>query len=119
MDSENALLIVSELSKKIPATKCIIGVGTVIDLSQLDDIARTGAKFAVSPIHPEGMVHACHSRGILALPAASTPNELWNTKLQGALMVKLFPAQLWTPETLKVQPNECNSTVHYMPRNEQ
>jgi 2-keto-3-deoxy-6-phosphogluconate aldolase len=33
--------------------------------------------------------------------ASFTPNELWNTKLQGALAVKLFPAQTISPAILK------------------
>ena len=38
---------------------------------------------------------------MLAIPAAFSPQELWETKLQGALAVKLFPAQLHSPATLK------------------
>lgn len=47
-------------------------------------------------------MESCHSRGILAIPAAFTPNEIWILKQEGAKAVKLFPAQLWTPAALKV-----------------
>jgi len=101
MDSENALTIVKELVKRIPKEKCLIGVGTVMDLSQVEDIIQAGATFAVSPINPEGFIKAFHERGVLAIPSAFTPNELFKTAQQGAMLMKLFPAQLWTPSTLK------------------
>lgn len=38
--------------------------------------------------------------GILAMPAASSPQEVYKCQQDGALTVKLFPAQLWSAGTL-------------------
>lgn len=136
LDSTNVTQILRELIAKIPAEKCVIGVGTVTDAAQVrfcffvclyvclfiyllflssfllhsslslslkvEEVARLGVKFAISPINPTNFVSTCHQHGVLAMPAAFTPNELWETHKQGARAVKLFPAQLWNPEALKV-----------------
>jgi Entner-Doudoroff aldolase len=101
LDSENALQILKELCNKIPLDKCIVGVGTVLDSKQVEEVAKIGAKFAISPITPKNFIKTCHSCGLLAIPAAFTPNEIWSAYLEGAKIVKLFPAQLWTPESLR------------------
>ena len=103
MDTDRALYVVEQLIQRIPKGKCLIGVGTVMDTSPLDALAKVGINFAISPINPPGFVAACHERGILAIPAAFTPNELWQTHSQGAKFVKLFPTQLWSPSALKVE----------------
>ena len=71
-------------------------------VAQVELAAGAGAAFAMSPIHPDdGFVAACHARGMLAVPAAYTPQEIYRAVAAGARLVKLFPAQLWTPSTLK------------------
>jgi hypothetical protein len=39
--------------------------------------------------------------GVLAVPGASSPQELFDAAAQGARVVKLFPAQMWKPSVLK------------------
>eukprot|EP01121_Diplochlamys_sp_Union-15-3_P005445 TRINITY_DN1577_c0_g1_i2.p1 TRINITY_DN1577_c0_g1~~TRINITY_DN1577_c0_g1_i2.p1 ORF type:complete len:538 (+),score=103.89 TRINITY_DN1577_c0_g1_i2:45-1658(+) len=102
LDTTDAIRVITELVKAIPKDKCVIGIGTVMDIKQLEGVVNTGVKFALSPINPKGFVEECHKHGILAIPAAFSPQELWETRVQGAHAVKLFPAQLTTPETLKV-----------------
>jgi len=78
----------------------LLGVGTVLDKSQIEQLVGL-VDFAISPINPSGFIAECHKYNILAIPGASSPQELWNTKLEGALTVKLFPSQLWSPGALK------------------
>ena len=63
--------------------------------------AKLGAQFALSPINPPGFVAECLRLGLLAVPAAFTPTEVWHAHCQGAHFVKLFPAHLWNAPTLK------------------
>lgn len=47
------------------------------------------------------MIEACLKYNVLPVPAAFTPQEIrtcWNA---GAKLIKIFPAQLWTPAALK------------------
>ena len=81
--------------------RCLVGVGTVMDVAEVAVVAKLGARFALSPINPKGFVHECLRHGILAMPAVYTPQECTEAVLDGAKTVKLFPAQLWTPKALK------------------
>lgn len=88
--------------------KALVGVGTVMTLEELELAKRGGAQYALSPVNPcgsgwpQGFVGECHSRGILAMPAAFSPQEIYEAvDLQGALCVKVMPAQLWTPAALQ------------------
>ena len=80
---------------------CCVGVGTVQDAADVPRVAALGAKFALSPFNPPGMIEACLKYNVLPVPAAFTPQEIracWNA---GAKLIKIFPAQLWTPAALK------------------
>jgi len=92
-----------EIARVLPALvkgvekHTLVGVGTVFDSKEIEDVAKWGAKFAISPINPSGFITACHKHGLVSIPGASTPNEIWNFHLEGALMIKIFPAGQWTP----------------------
>lgn len=88
--------------------RCLVGIGTVTTVAQLELAARGGAHFALSPVRPTagwdsegGFVRACHRLGVLAQPAAFTPQEIYECVQAGALTVKIFPAQLWSPSALR------------------
>jgi len=93
---------------KAVGNRLLVGVGTVTTPEHLEIAYRGGAHFALSPVRPTagwgalGFVKECHARGILAMPAAYTPQEIYEcVETHGALTVKIFPAQLWSPSTLK------------------
>ena len=92
--------ILEALVKEV-GDKCLVGVGTIMDASQIPRIAALGAKFALSPLNPPGMIDLCLEHNVIPVPAAYTPQEIYDAYLQGARCVKLFPAQLWNPSTLK------------------
>ena len=88
--------------------RCLVGVGTITTLEQLEIAKEGGAAFALSPVNPthngferSSFTHECHVRGIVAMPAAYTPQEVYECVCAGAKTVKLFPAQKWTPKQLK------------------
>jgi Entner-Doudoroff aldolase len=102
LDTPGIIDILKEIRKNITSSgkKCWLGVGTILDKSQLASVVGI-VDFAISPVNPPGFIEECHKHNILAIPGACSPQELWNTKLQGALAVKLFPSQLWSPAALK------------------
>ncbi len=73
-----------------------------MDARDIERVHRLGARFALSPINPPGMIAACLARGVVPVPAAYTPQELHNAYIAGAECVKLFPAQLWNPGTVRM-----------------
>jgi len=100
-DSKGWQEIIRRLVESI-GDDCVIGVGTVYTKSELAEAAACGARFALSPINPGSeFMLACESFGILAVPAASTAQEIYEANQQGAPVIKLFPAQQWTPTMLR------------------
>jgi 2-keto-3-deoxy-6-phosphogluconate aldolase len=62
---------------EVPST-CLVGVGTVHHKSEIAEVAMHGGRFALSPIAPDGFIAECLSHGILPVPAAFTPNEVFS-----------------------------------------
>jgi len=83
--------------------RCVVGVGTITNPKQLKIARRCGAKFALSPVNPKewDFIGSCHDLGVLAVPAAFSPQEIHEAVSAGAMCVKVFPAQLWTPSKFK------------------
>ena len=99
LDSSNPLDIVRALHQKLPSS-VMIGVGTLLDTEQVTPCVNAGAKFALSPRNPEGVIQHSHAAGLLFVPGVSNPTELEVAVTGGAHIAKLFPSTEWTPEQL-------------------
>jgi len=102
LDSCDWQKILGDLRRSLP-DKVLLGIGTVMDDSvcHIERAALLGADFALSPIDPDGFVHECHSRGVLAVPSALTSNECWQLHRRGVRLIKLFHAGMVNPAILK------------------
>jgi len=80
---------------------CLIGVGTVMDTSTLDQSVSAGAQFAVSPVFKAEIVQACNGHGIPMVCGAYTPTEAWSAYECGADFIKIFPAEDLGPSYMK------------------
>lgn len=99
-DTEDYLRVLSTLCTLL-GDKALIGVGTIMHATDIKKIAELGATFALSPVNPVGFVEECLKFGVVPVPAAYTPTEVWTAYQQGAKIVKLFPAHMWDPKVLK------------------
>ena len=99
LDSKDALQIIHRLRTELP-DKVQIGVGTILERSQIQACSEAGATFALSPTFPEGMIEDCHANDILAIPGVSNLAELHIAQNAGAQIVKLFPSTEWISEEL-------------------
>lgn len=99
-----ALDIVRILTRHLDG--CTVGFGPVMCSSStaIDEIAQSGARFVTSAIQPTGFVSTCHAAGLLAIPAAATPTEIWNAHLEGALVTSIYPLSFWSPSTIRGLP---------------
>ncbi len=97
----NADLIITELKKRYANMGVVIGAGTVLDTETARCAMLAGADFIVSPIVNEAVIKMCHRYGIVSVPGAFTPNEVYNALELGADMVKIFPGSNCTPSYLK------------------
>ncbi len=71
----------------------IVGAGTVLDMDLLKMAIDAGSQFVLSPITmTKEMLKYCRERGVVSVPAAFSPSEIYEMYRNGADIVKLFPA---------------------------
>jgi len=80
---------------------CLIGAGTVTDAGQIDAIAAAGARLIVMPHSDAAVVRAAKAAQLICTPGVATPTEGFAALANGADALKLFPADLLGPATLR------------------
>ena len=68
-----------------------IGVGTVWDPGAVAEAKDAGAAFVVTPVLLPEVAVACREHDILSVLGALTPTEIYQARLAGAKLVKVFP----------------------------
>jgi len=86
-----------EVSKK----RLVIGAGTVLDMDSLQSALSSGATFIVTPVLIKDVTKYCLKNNIPVFPGALSPQEIYNAWIEGAAMVKVFPAKFFGPEYFK------------------
>ena len=71
--------------------KTPIGVGTVWDPGAVKQAKEAGADFVVTPVVLPEVADACRMEDILCVLGALTPTEIYQARLAGAKLVKVFP----------------------------
>lgn len=83
-----------ELIKGLIATtfgRYPVGVGTVWDPGAVREAKEAGASFVVTPVLLPEVADACRQEDILCVLGALTPSEIYQARLHGAALVKVFP----------------------------
>src|SRR5213082_782270 len=68
-----------------------VGVGTVWDPGAVKEAMQAGASFVVTPVLLPEVADACRQEDILCVLGALTPTEIYQARLAGAALVKVFP----------------------------
>jgi 2-dehydro-3-deoxyphosphogluconate aldolase / (4S)-4-hydroxy-2-oxoglutarate aldolase len=68
-----------------------VGVGTVWDPGAVKEAKEAGAAFVVTPVVLPEVAEACRKEDILCVLGALTPTEIYQARLHGATLVKVFP----------------------------
>jgi 2-dehydro-3-deoxyphosphogluconate aldolase / (4S)-4-hydroxy-2-oxoglutarate aldolase len=71
--------------------KTPIGVGTVWDPGAVREAKDAGAAFVVTPVLLPEVAEACRQEDLLCVLGALTPTEIYQARLAGAALVKVFP----------------------------
>ncbi|KGF73698.1 hypothetical protein DO97_12830 [Neosynechococcus sphagnicola sy1] len=79
------------LRRELP--HCLIGAGTILTLSQLEQAITAGAQFLFSPHTNAPLIQAALQQGIPIVPGALTPTEIVTAWQLGASCVKVFPVE--------------------------
>jgi 2-dehydro-3-deoxyphosphogalactonate aldolase len=81
--------------------RMLIGAGTVMTPTQVEEVAASGGKLIVTPHADPEIVRAAKRLGLLAAPGFFTPAEAFSLLNAGADAIKLFPAEAASPAVLR------------------
>lgn len=93
LDTPDALQSIQKLSRTF-AGDLLIGAGTVLDRETAQQAISAGAEFVLSPTLDIPVVACCIENGVLPIPGVFSPSEIALAKAAGAVLVKVFPANL-------------------------
>jgi len=93
-----ALGVIEELALRYP--DATIGAGTVLDRAQALDVVRAGGRILVCPTTSVPVIHTARDHDVAVVPGCLSPTEMQTAMAHGATAVKIFPAQVWSPEAL-------------------
>lgn len=90
-NSDRPAILVEKLRTELP--HCIIGCGTLLNLSDLQTAISAGVQFGFTPHVDKAMIRYGRDHGLPMHPGALSPTEIvaaWNA---GASAVKVFPVR--------------------------
>ncbi len=89
--SPNALKVTEAIARAVP--EAILGLGTVLDGSQIAAAIRSGARFLVSPGTTPALAEAAAACAVPFLPGIATISEAMRLRELGFRTLKFFPAE--------------------------
>ena len=100
LNSPEPFISIEKLSKTF-AEKMIVGAGTVLSVQDVNVLKAHGGQISVSPDCNEATISRAVELGMVPLPGVFTPTEAFTAIRAGAKHLKLFPAELASPQTIK------------------
>jgi 2-dehydro-3-deoxyphosphogalactonate aldolase len=96
LNSPEPLTSIARLSSAF-GDRCLCGAGTVLTIEEVDAVRSAGGKLIVSPnCNPVVIRHAV-AQHLVAAPGFATPTEAFAAIEAGAKLLKLFPAEAYSP----------------------
>lgn len=99
LTTPDALAAIAEIRAKAPAGS-LVGAGTVLTVQDVSDVKAAGGQFIVTPAICEAVAEGAR-QGLPVVAGALTPSEINAGMIQGATVIKLFPASSGGPSYLK------------------
>ena len=81
--------------------KMVVGAGTVLSIQDVQMLKNHGGQISVSPDCNIEVISRAVSLGLEPLPGVFTPTEAFAAIRAGAKNLKLFPAEVASPQTIK------------------
>jgi 2-dehydro-3-deoxyphosphogalactonate aldolase len=98
-NSPEPLKSIAALTQQFPQT--LIGAGTVLNAQQVKDVHAAGGRLVVAPNFNPAVVAQALALNMVVLPGVATPTEAFAALDAGAHGLKLFPAEMISPATVK------------------
>lgn len=99
LNSPEPLESISAMATQFP--QALIGAGTVLKAQQVKDVHAAGGRLIVSPKFNPAVVAQALALNMVVLPGVATPSEAFDALDAGAHGLKLFPAEMISPATVK------------------
>ena len=99
LNSPEPLESIAALTQQFPQT--LIGAGTVLNAQQVKDVHAAGGRLVVAPNFNPAVVAEALALNMVVLPGVATPTEAFAALDAGAHGLKLFPAEMISPATVK------------------
>ena len=99
LNSPEPLRSIATLTQLFPQT--LIGAGTVLNAQQVKEVHGAGGRLVVAPNFNPAVVAQALALGMVVLPGVTTPTEAFAALDAGAHGLKLFPAEMISPATVK------------------
>jgi 2-dehydro-3-deoxyphosphogluconate aldolase/(4S)-4-hydroxy-2-oxoglutarate aldolase len=87
---------IREAADKLPGT--YLGAGTIYHAHEAEEFIDMGAEFIVAPVMNAPLGEYCSKVDIPWIPGCGTVTEVFHAQELGAELVKLYPANVLTPE---------------------
>ena len=100
MNSPDAFTSIQMLANNYE-NKALIGAGTVLSVDEVIAARKAGARLAVSPNTNAAVIAETKRSNMISIPGCCTPTEILAAIAAGADAVKLFPAEMISPATVK------------------
>ena len=102
LNSPEPLDSIRRLAAKM-GEEALVGAGTVLRASQVDQVREAGGRLIVSPNANGEVIRAAATAGLVACPGIFTPTEAFAAIDAGATALKFFPAEAGSPAVIKAQ----------------
>jgi len=113
LNSPEPLKSIAALTQQFPQT--LIGAGTVLNVQQVKEVHAAGGRLVVAPNFNPAVVAQALALGMVVLPGVATPTEAFAALDAGAHGLKLFPAEMISPATVKALRAVLPKTAALMP----
>ena len=91
-DNQQPEELICKLRSRLP--HCLIGAGTILNLTQLENAIACGSQFLFSPyFNPTLLDISLNRYGVPFVPGVLSPTEIFNAWQAGAATVKVFPIE--------------------------
>ena len=113
LNSPEPLQSIAALTQLFPQT--LIGAGTVLNAQQVKDVHAAGGRLVVAPNFNPAVVTQALALDMVVVPGVATPSEAFAALDAGAHGLKLFPAEMISPATVKAMRAVLPNTAALIP----
>ena len=99
LNSPDPLLSIERIAKDF-GDRMLVGAGTVLTANEVSAVRDAGGQLIVSPNTDAEVIRASVTQGVVSLPGAATPSEIFTALHAGAHGIKAFPAEMLTVPSL-------------------